>query len=232
MASDANIIAQFNMIDVEAHIKDSKKQAVDDAEQLFDAAKERSRKILDEALVKRDTLFSESRDEGHKEGFEEGVGQGLQKGEDQFIEDKRTELATSADNLKVILDQLPASLQRGKEMLSEEFENHFLSLVMEVASMALQKELNEDNFDIKDLLKGMMQQVFNHHRVLLEVHPDNVSALEGFLPELKKQFSEIEEISILGVEMDIHKITVRTEQGEIQASPQISLERLKKEWNL
>ena len=117
-------------------------------------------------------------------------------------------------------------------MLEDEFENHFLALVFEVASMAVKKELNENNFDMKALLKDMMQQVFNHHRVVVEVHHDNVQSLEKFLPELKSQFSEIEEVSIRGVEMDIHKVVVKTEQGELQASPQITMDRLKKEWNL
>jgi len=232
MSGEIHSVAQFNMLDVEAQIKNAQDQIEDRAKHLLDSATKKSRELLQKAIEDREKLFVESKDAGHKEGYDKGFEEGFKAGEEKYVVEHGEELKKSTQDLKVFLEQVPERINKGKIILEEAFEQHFLSLAFEVASLAVQRDIKDNGSPVTDLLKEMMQQVLDHHHIMVETHPDNVKALEKFIPTLRNQFADIGQVNIRGVQMDKDQVTVRTEKGHVEASPELMLQRLKKEWKL
>ena len=79
----------------------------------------------------------------------------------------------------------------------------------------------------------MVQQVVDHDQIMIEVNEEQAKNLEKFLPELHHKMTNLGDTKIIvNEDMDKFKIKVRTEKGSVESSPQITGDRLKKEWNL
>ena len=124
-------------------------------------------------------------------------------------------------------------MEKGRALLKEDYEKHFLSLVFDVASMIVQKDLKENGLHVTGVLEALLRQVMDHHQIVVEAHPSHVESLEKFLPSVYRQFTHIDHVQIQACdEMDPLELRVRTEKGDVESSPERALERLKKEWNL
>jgi len=232
MSDNVHTFAQFNMIDVEKQIEESKQRASESVDRLVEAAKEKSRSILAQAIEERDGMFTHCSDEGHKDGYDKGYEEGLLAGRQEFIDNSQQDLEQNAFDLKKLLENMPDSISKGQVMLREAYEKHFLTLAFEVAAMAVQRDLKENGTAVKEILEMMFKQVLGHHHIVVEVHPSNAASLESFLPELHQRFTDLGQINIRSASMGENEVRVITEKGSVVASPDIMLERLRKEWNL
>lgn len=232
MSDNVHAFAQFNMIDVEKEIEKSKQLAAESAERLFESAKEKSRAILAKAIADRDSMFLNCSDEGRKDGYEKGFEEGLLQGRQEFLDSRKADLEKNAEDLKVILDHMSEKILKGQNMLQEAYEKNFLELAFEVASLAVQRDLKENGTSVKEILEMMLKQVLGHHQIVVEVHPSNAASLSSFLPELHERIADLGNITIRSAKMSEHEVRVTTEKGSVMASPEIMLQRLRREWNL
>jgi flagellar biosynthesis/type III secretory pathway protein FliH len=233
MSDRVQTYAKFNMIDVEDQISQSKQQANTAADTLFAAATKKSEEIVKKAIDDRDSMFTSAREEGHKEGHEKGLEEGMKAGEENFVTQLRGVLKQQSSELIQLVEQMPEAINFGRQVLKESYEKDFLSLAYEVASLIVQKDLRDNDFNAAGILEQMVYQVMDHEKLLIEVNPEHVEALEKFLPELHLKMGSLGDTKVRGVEgFEKFKIKIKTEKGSVESSPQLSLERLKKEWNL
>jgi flagellar assembly protein FliH len=188
-----------------------------DAEVEAQAELERLRAEIRSAEAERDRL----RDEARREG--------LELARREAVEAATKAAAAEAAALAELLRQAAAGIEDRRSALIAEAEREMLRLVLSIAAKVVKAEIASGRPVAEANLRRAIELTARRQELQVLVHPDDLARIDTFLPELRREFSEIQKIAIeAGPAVDRGGVIVRTREGSVDATIASQLEQIER----
>ncbi len=147
-------------------------------------------------------------DAGHREGVETGTSQGLQKGLeesrrqfDQEVVAKASKIAEeSCGSLPSLLQQAMVEFEKCRQSTIEETRRDTVKLARGIAERVLRREIEDLPLVVVENIELAVQRISDRCQVVIEVHPDDLTAVIQFLPSLAQKFEGAEGAEVVGID--------------------------------
>ena len=184
-----------------------------DAEVEAQAELERLRAEIRSAEAERDRL----RDEARREGLELARRDAIQAA------------AAESAPLGDLLRKAAAAVEERRAEWIVEAEREALRLALAVAAKVVKAEIASGRPVAEANLRRAIELTARRQELQVLVHPDDLARIETFLPELRREFSEIRKIAIeAGPAVDRGGVIVRTREGSVDATIASQLEQIER----
>lgn len=191
----------------------------DEARAVLEAAREKARGILEAALAERERILEEAR----REGLEAGRAEGRDAAAAGERERLRAETAPVGDTLR----RWQEAVEEKRTELIAAAERDLLRLALAVAGKILKQEVRKKTSVAPASLKKAIEKVARRHTLQVLVHPADLAAVEQYLPELRRAFTEISEIKLEANEaVGKGGCVVSTKEGKVDAALQTQLQEV------
>ncbi len=184
-----------------------------DAEVEGRAELERLRAEVRAAEAERDRI----RDEARREGLELARRDAIQAA--------AAESAPLAD----LLRKAAAAVEERREAWIAGAEQELLVLTMAVAAKVVKTEIAAGRPVAEANLRRAVELTARRQELQVLVHPDDLARIEAYLPELRREFSEIHKIAIdAGPGVDRGGVIVQTREGSVDATIATQLDQIER----
>jgi len=184
-----------------------------DAEVEAQAELERLRAEIRSAEAERDRL----RDEARRDGLELARRDAIQAA------------AAESAPLGDLLRKAAAAVEERRAEWIVEAEREALRLALAVAAKVVKAEIASGRPVAEANLRRAIELTARRQELQVLVHPDDLARIETFLPELRREFSEIRKIEIeAGPAVDRGGVIVRTREGSVDATIASQLEQIER----
>jgi flagellar assembly protein FliH len=184
-----------------------------DAEVEAQAELERLRAEIRAAEAERDRI----RDEARREG--------LDLARRDAIQAAATESAPLAD----LLRKAAAAVEERRSEWIAEAEREALRLALAVAAKVVKAEISAGRPVAEANLRRAIELTARRQELQVLVHPDDLARIEAFLPELRREFTEIQKIAIdAGPAVDRGGVIVQTREGSVDATIASQLDQIER----
>jgi flagellar assembly protein FliH len=181
----------------------------------------KAKEILEEAMKKRDGIAEEARREGLEKGRAEALVQ-AQKTE-------RERLAPEAAAARDLLRKAAEALQAKRAELVAAAERDLVRLALRIAEKIVKREITASGAIAAENVRRAIELTANRQVVRILVHPDDMAALEGFLPDLRRDFTDILDLAIEGAAtVGRGGCVVTTREGHVDATIAAQLEEIER----
>ena len=188
-----------------------------DAEVEAQADLERLRAEIRSAEAERDRL----RDEARREG--------LELARREAVESATKAAALEAAPLADLLRRAAAGIEDRRAALIAEAEREMLRLVLSIAGKVVKAEISSGRPVAEANLRRAIELTARRQELQVLVHPDDLARIDTFLPELRREFSEIQKIVIeAGPAVDRGGVIVQTREGSVDATIAGQLEQIER----
>lgn len=186
-----------------------------DAEVQAQADLERLRAEIRAAEAERDRLREEARREGlelaRKEAFEQAA----------------KEVAREAAPLADLLRKAAAAVEDSRAALIAEAERDLVGLTMAVAAKVVKTEVEAGRPVAEANLRRSVELTARRRELRVLVHADDLARIEAFLPELRREFSDVQKVALeASPSVDRGGVLVQTREGSVDATLAAQLDRI------
>jgi flagellar assembly protein FliH len=176
----------------------------------FDDVQKLAKKILASANAQAQRTLAAAREQakefektafadGEEKGFAAGHEKGRAEGRAEGTESARKEVFDAAEGLAGSLREMLALLNEERARLQNDAETDLLALALALAGRIVKREVALDDEIALRACREAVRLTVERRDILLRVHPDDLAAVEDYLPELRSAFTDLERV---GVEAD------------------------------
>ena len=184
-----------------------------DAEVEAQAELERLRAEIRAAEAERDRI----RDDARREGLELARRDAIQAA--------AAESAPLAD----LLRKAAAAVEERRTEWIAEAEREALRLALAAAAKVVKAEIGAGRPVAEANLRRAIELTARRQELQVLVHPDDLARIETFLPDLRREFSEIQKIAIeAGPGVDRGGVIVQTREGSVDATIASQLDQIER----
>jgi flagellar assembly protein FliH len=174
-----------------------------DAEVEAQAELERLRAEIRAAEAERDRI----RDVARREG--------LELARKEAVEAAAADAAPLAD----LLRKAAAAVEERRDEWIADAEREVLRLTMAVAAKVVKAEIAAGRPVAEANLRRAVELTARRHELQVLVHPDDLARIEAYLPELRREFSDVHQIVLeAGHAVDRGGVIVQTREGSVDAT--------------
>lgn len=171
-------------------------------------ARKKTEKILHQATVESERIRMEATEEGRRKGYELGYEEGVQRGleESRRIARENTEkaareiLGESCGSVPAMLNECLGDFDRVWRGTVGEMRRDTVALSRGIAERILRREIDRLPQLVIENIEVAIQRISDRRRLTIEVHPADLEAVIGFLPELGMRFRGAEAAEVIGHE--------------------------------
>ncbi len=160
-------------------------------------AREQARAVVDEGLVQRQKLIEGAEAIGQKQGYDAGFAQGLEAGRVQGHEQGCAERREQLTQLEQAWTTALQSFERDRSGMMIEARQDILELAVQLARRVVKRAIEADPTLVIDQAGAVLSAAARSSRLVLRVHPDDVTLVREALPSLKASTSRTEHIEVL-----------------------------------
>lgn len=172
-----------------------------------------------EEEVKR--RVAEIQDEAFKAGFDEGVNQGRE----EIFEQMRS----AVDEKLGDFSQMVSSVLSTQEEILAKQKKEMYQLLKNLSKWIVLRELQDDGKYIERLLERLLLEMQARHNLLIQVNPDDFSAMPEVLAHVQARLGEMKNVRI-EIDSSVHSrgIIVESDNGIINATMEEQFKSLDK----
>jgi len=184
-----------------------------DAEVEAQAELERLRAEIRTAEAERDRI----RDEARREGLELARRDAIQA------------VAAESAPLVDLLRKAAAAVEERRSDWIAEAEREAVRLALAVATKIVKAEIASGRPVAEANLRRAVELTARRQELQVLVHPDDLARIETFLPGLRREFSDIQKISLeAGPAVDRGGVIVQTREGSVDATIASQLDQIER----
>ena len=181
----------------------------------------KAKEILDAAMKESDRI----REEARREGLEEGRAEALA----QARKSERERLAPELAAARELLEQAAGAVRAERAGLAAAAERDLVRLAVRIAEKIVKREVRDPGAIAAGNLRRAIELTAGRRAVRILVHPDDLAALEAFLPDLRRDFSDILDVAIAGSDtVGRGGCLVSTHEGHVDATIAAQLEEIER----
>lgn len=193
----------------------------DEAQTIVSQARAKARDLLAAALAEQQKI----RDQAYREGFEAGKLVGMGKGE----EEERAQIRKSTSGLTQLLEGIAHGIESKRTELLVHAERDLVALSIAIAEKIVRAEVAAGRPVAKDSVKRAVELLVRRNEMDVKLNPKDLALIEAYVPELRKQFSEIARIELRPDEaVAPGGCVVVTHQGGVDADLKTQLEEIER----
>lgn len=193
----------------------------DEAQTIVAQARSKARDLLTAAIAEQQRI----RDQAYREGFEAGKVVGMQKGE----EEERAKIAKSTAGLSQLLEGIAHGIEAKRNELLVNAERDLVSLSIAIAEKIVRAEIAAGRPVARESVKRAVELLVRRNEMEVRLNPADLEAVETYVPELRKQFSEIARIELRPDEAVARGgCVVATRQGGVDADLKTQMEEIER----
>lgn len=194
----------------------------DEAREVIDAAHARAGEILREAEEEGRRILERARREGVERGLEEGRAQGAREERERF--------AREAEGVRGLLETVAGALRDDRAALKAAAGRDLLRLAVAVAERILRAEVRlRPDEAVRGAVLRAAELAADRRELRVRLHPQDVTAVETLLPELRRRFSETAKVTLEADEsVSRGGCVVRTREGAVDAQLETRLREIER----
>jgi len=163
---------------------------------LRDLATAQAKGILEKANQQRKQLVDSAAADGYAAGFEKGFSEGNQAGQTRGQEEATARSIQAAQTLLASWQQALEQFERQREAMLVQAREDVLRIAICFAERIVGRVIEVDPLVATRQLERILPMVLRPSRLTVRVHPDDVSELNGLLPDLARRFDNARDASI------------------------------------
>lgn len=181
----------------------------------------RLREEIKAAEAQRDAIRELARHEGLELGRQDAL--------EQAAKAERERVAVETAGLSDLLRKIAAALQAKRAELAAAAERDLVKLALAVAAKIVKAEIARGAPVARENLRRAVELTARRQDIKVLVHPADLARLSEFLPELRREFSDLQNISLeAGDAVGAGGAVVQTREGSVDASVATQLEEIER----
>ncbi len=206
----------FNFQSVEHAARNIIAEAQAEAAELLRRAKLEVDRMRDEI---RGEEFEAARKDGFDKGYEEGFSQGLEKGAAGAHEARLKQLNEQVGDIPAVLGSMVHEIEARRAKLVDDSEKDLMALAFSIAERFTRSKIETSSDTVKETVRECIELVLNRASMDIFLAPQDLRAVEQFLPALRKEFTDAGTIQIhADPELSRGSVIIRTGRGEVSSS--------------
>jgi flagellar assembly protein FliH len=180
-----------------------------------------ARDILQAALAERDRIREEARREGLEKGKEE-ARELVQRSE-------RERVNAETAGLRELLRRAAQALDEKRSELIARAERDLVKLALAIAEKIVKREVARSPEIAPQNVRRAIELTAKRQEVRLLVHPSDLATVEAYLPDLRREFSDILAVALEGAESVARGgCVVSTREGSVDATLETQLREIER----
>ena len=176
--------------------------------------------ILEAAMKERDRI----REEARREGFEKGRAEALAAAQ----KSERDRLVPEAAAGRDLLKKAAEALQAKRAELVAAAERDLVRLALAIAGKIVKREVRGEGVAAENVRRAI-ELTASRQVVRVLVHPADLASIEAFLPDLRREFTDILDVALEGSDtVDRGGCVVSTREGSVDATIAAQLEEIER----
>ena len=176
--------------------------------------------ILEAAMKERDRI----REEARREGFEKGRAEALAAAQ----KSERDRLVPEAAAGRDLLKKAAEALQAKRAELVGAAERDLVRLALAIAGKIVKREVRGEGVATENVRRAI-ELTASRQVVRVLVHPADLASIEAFLPDLRREFTDILDVALEGSDtVDRGGCVVSTREGSVDATIAAQLEEIER----
>jgi len=200
------------------------------ARSVLESAREEARAIIEGAKSEADGLLDALRSDAEGEARKRGYEAGFVEGKKALFENHTAEFRKDVDSVLSLLYSMKSSLEDGKRRLAEAAERDLVVLALAVAKKIVEREVSLSPEVATNVVRRAVGLLGERETVELLVNPEDAKLIEAYLPDLKREFADLDEVQVTP-EASVARggCVARTEAGSVDARIECQIEQIAKE---
>lgn len=196
-------------------------------EQLIRSAHEESSRIISEARREREQIIKGAEELGRSEGYEAGHTEGLEAGHAEGRAAALQEWSARLEELVSAWLTALVSFEGERDEILSQARHDVLELALAIARHITKRVVRVDPGVIEAQLRETLSLVLDPTRLVIEVHPDDITRAEDVLPSLLDRLARATHAE-LAPRSDIEpgSVILHTANGRIDAAIDTQLRRI------
>ncbi len=179
-----------------------------------------AKQILEAAMKERERI----REEARREGLEKGRAEALAAAQ----KSERERLAPEAAAARDLLKKAAEALQGKRAELVAAAERDLVRLALAIARKIVKREVRGEDVAAENVRRAI-ELTASRQVVRILVHPADLSSIEAFLPDLRREFTDILDVALEGSDtVDRGGCVVSTREGSVDATIAAQLEEIER----
>lgn len=169
------------------------------------------------------------RDEVRDAARREGLEQGRADAAEAAARAERERVAAESAGVVDLLHRAAAGLEAKRAELAVAAERDLIKLAIAVAAKIVKGAVADGRPVAQENLRRAIELTARREEVQVLLNPGDVARIEGFLPELRRQFSDLHHVA-LEADADIAPggVLVRSREGSVDATIAAQLEEIER----
>lgn len=181
----------------------------------------KAKEILQAAMAERDRL----REEARREGLEKGRAEALEIARKAERERGAAEVSAVRD----LLRKAAEAIQAKRAEIAAAAERDLVRLALAIAERIVKREVKVAEGVAAANVRRAIELTASRQVVKILVHPADLSRVEAFLPDLRREFSDILDVAIEGSDtVGPGGCVVTTREGSVDATIAAQLEEIER----
>jgi len=192
-----------------------------DAEVQAQADLQKIRDEIETAVAERDRIRDEARREGLELGRQDAV--------EQASKVERERVAAETAGLGDLLRKAAAGIDAKRDGLVAAAERDLVKLALAVAAKIVKAEIVGGKSVAAGNLRRAVELSARRQEIRVQLHPDDVALIEAYLPELRREFSDLQKVSLEPTPSVARGgVVVQTREGSVDAAIATQLEEIER----
>ena len=210
VSNDEDVNGKINIDDLKQEIREEVLREINEEEE----------RILNNAKKIAEKIIGESKELGFKEGYSEGKDEGYKEGL----------LKAKLESEDIILNARNI-LEDSEEEVREYFElnrENLIDLSITMAETIVNQKLNEDDENINNLIRPILESYSEVKRVVIRCNPKKTKSLNQNIKKLKEAYPEIRFFVVSDGNLEKNDIIIENDEQTVDLSIKGQLESMKK----
>ncbi len=186
--------------------------AQEEAERILADANRKAKGLVTQAKMEAKNLKIKAREQGYQEGFDSAVAK--------------------FDDTIVSFDNNLQEIQLAQKEFVDDFENTIVSFAIEISNEIMRREIEVDPFALCDMVEHAMHSVREAKWAVVTLSKKLTPLIELLRSELANKHKNIENIDVVGADIDITQCSIDTPNGRIELSIITQLDNLIKRFEM
>lgn len=192
--------------------KSAQEEAEEEAARILDDAARKAKGLITQAKMEARNIKIAAREEGYQQGFDSAV--------------------EKIDSAVRDFDAIIQEIQAEQNDFVQDFESTIVSFAIEIANEIMRREIEVDPFALCDMVEHSMHTVREAKWAVVTLSKKLTPLIELLRSELALKHKNIENIDVVGLDIDITECTVDTPNGRIELSLITQLDNLVKRFEM
>jgi len=209
----------YSLQDIEAEGRAIIREARAKANSIIEEASQKAREVSE-------SLVREAEEAAKKRGFEAGMEEGKREAYSKAAD----ELQVGIKNLGALVRSFSGAVEDGRRRLAKAGERDLVTLALAIARKIVEREVVLAPESASQIAERAVALLSQRDAVELLVNPKDAETIESYVPELKRAFSDLENLRVTPDEsISRGGCIARTSVGSVDASIESQIDQIARE---